>query len=67
MADCRKASNIEDLGESWTIPTASKWRLSQDTYSTKQEQALMEVYIAHVARTVMSCHMYKIGDKVKLD
>ena len=66
MADCRKATNVEDLGESWTIPTASKWKLRQDSYTNEQEKAIMEVYIAHVARTVMSCHMYKIGGKVKL-
>ena len=66
MADCRKAGNVDDLCESWTLPTASKWRLTQDNYSTKQEEAIIEVYITHVARTIMSYHMYKIGDKVRL-
>ena len=66
MAECRRAGNVDDLGESWTLPTASKWRLTQDTYTTEQEEAIIEVYVAHVARTVMSCHMYKIGGKVKL-
>ena len=66
IAECRRAGEVEDLGESWTLPTASKWRLIQDTYTSKQEEAIIEVYVAHVARTVMSCHMYKIGGKVKL-
>ena len=57
---------MEDLGESWTLPSASKWRLIQDIYTMEQEMAIAEVYIAHVARTVMSCHMYKIGGTVKL-
>ena len=35
---------------------------TKETY----HKIIMEVYVAHVARTVMSCHMYKIGGKVRL-
>ena len=54
------------LGESWTLPSASKWRLIQEQYTKEQEEVIAEVYVAHLARTVRSCHMYKIGGKVKL-
>ena len=66
LAECRKAGEVQDLGESWTLPTASKWRLIQDTYTREQEEAIIEVYVAHVAKTIMSCHMYNIGGVVKL-
>ena len=37
-----------------------------DIYSLEQEKKMIEVYIAHVTRTIMSCHMYKIGGEVRL-
>ena len=27
---------------------------------------MIEVYITHVTRTIMSCHMYKIGGEVRI-
>ena len=66
MAESRSSAGVDDLGESRTLPMASKWRLKQEIYSTEQEKVIGEVYIAHVTRTVMSCHMYKIGGDVRL-
>ena len=66
LADNRKHSEVEDLGESWTLPTASKWRLKHEVFTLDQEKAIIEVYVAHVTRTIMSCHMYKIGGEVRL-
>ena len=59
----RGHSEVEYL---WTLPTASKWKLRQDSYSMEQEMAIVEVYVAYVTRTIMSCQKYKIGGEFRL-
>ena len=55
-----------DHEESWTLPSTSKLKLRQDKYSLNQEKKIMDVYVTHVTRTIMSCHMYNIGGEVRL-
>ena len=66
MAEVRKQSEVRDLEEAWTLPNNSKWRLPHSSHTRDQERKIIQVYIAHLTRTVISCHMYKVVGEVRL-